>query len=207
MKRFLLFAPAISGVVVTVFVLTATALSNSAPSFGELQNRGQAVDLDQLVLSERRQLDEAGVTSDLRLLTERDGVRYYTAKHASGGTCYITGLLQGEAHHFGMLQCPSRDPSADPPAFPSRQLPINDFSLFVLAGENWAPTRVTRFAGFAADAVARVGILDVNGVVHSVPVIDNVYSMAAPPSVQPTALVAMDSSGARIYTLELKANR
>jgi hypothetical protein len=59
-------------------------------------------------------------------------------------------------------------------------------------------TRILTLAGFAADGVARVGVLDPNGVLHGASVVGNTYSRELP-GIEAVALLALDASGGEVY--------
>jgi hypothetical protein len=65
--------------------------------------------------------------------------------------------------------------------------------------------RLARVEGIAADGVAAVGVIDAEGILHTTPVIDNVYRMSPDelPSDQPRAIVALDASGAQVFVKSL----
>jgi hypothetical protein len=76
------------------------------------------------------------------------------------------------------------------PAFPSPERPILDFSHF---------SKGARLAGFAADGISTVNLLDTAGnVIASAPVSDNVYADANPPA-GGAAVEALDSNGTVVY--------
>jgi hypothetical protein len=166
----------------------------------DLSNRGQPIDETQLDLDEASALAQSGFGGDVRRLGERAGIAFYVAKGARGGLCFATGSAAGATprlNHFMGCQRPG------PEAFPSTQQPIVDLSPL----KSFDPRKavyVQRLAGFAADGVARVGFVDTSGVIHSTPVVNNVYAtdwLDAP--IAATAIVALDEQGQTLYTKEL----
>ncbi len=67
----------------------------------------------------------------------------------------------------------------------------------------WSTLR--RLVGVAADGVARVGYVDLEGFVHATPVVDNLYASDLPgqAGVRAKAIVALDADGRTLYTLDL----
>jgi hypothetical protein len=60
-------------------------------------------------------------------------------------------------------------------------------------------------AGFAADGVARVDLVDGNGAtIVSAPVVDNLYAATDIPQVAVAAIVAYDADGHVVYRKELR---
>jgi hypothetical protein len=139
-------------------------------------------------------LDEAiaelGFPATLHLIASRDGVTFYAARRADGHVCVAIDTAPGAAGHKAVA-CDLGNPSlAGEPAFPSPERPILDFSRF---------SSGSRLAGFAADGVTTVDLLDHAGnVIASAPVSDNVYADANPPA-SGTAVEAVDSHGEVVY--------
>ena len=64
--------------------------------------------------------------------------------------------------------------------------------------------RIWRVTGLAGQGVARVGLVDAHGEVHSVPVEGRVYQLADLPHRPWIALVALDSEGNEVYRERLR---
>jgi hypothetical protein len=131
---------------------------------------------------------ELGLPSTMQLVATRDGIDFYAARRSDGYLCFAIDAAPGSDAHKG-LGCDLGNPSLPgTPAFPSPARPIFDFSRFS-----------DKLAGFAADGVATVDLLDSAGnVIDSVPVTDNVYADANPPG-GGAAIEALDASGAVVY--------
>jgi hypothetical protein len=126
-------------------------------------------------------LQELAVPSTLQLLATRDAIAFYAARRPDGVVCFAVDTGGGKA-----VGCDLGSPSGV--RFPSPERPIIDFSR---AG--------TQLAGFAADGVANVALVDATGsTVATAPVIDNVYADANPPS-GGVGVEALDAHGAVIY--------
>jgi hypothetical protein len=126
-------------------------------------------------------LQELSVPSTLQLLATRDAITFYAARRPDGVVCFAVDTGGGEG-----IGCDLGSPSGA--RFPSPERPIIDFSR---AG--------TQLAGFAADGVATVALVDATGAtIATAPVIDNVYADANPPA-GGVGVEALDTHGAVIY--------
>jgi hypothetical protein len=91
-------------------------------------------------------------------------------------------------------------------AFPSRHDPVLDMSP--LHSSRFSPTvgvtgaqYVWRLTGFAADPVAKVGVIAMDGsLIGITPVQDNVYINGAVPHERAKELVAFDRKGKRVWS-------
>ena len=123
-------------------------------------------------------MDELDFPATLQFLTERAGIRFYAARRANGDFCFAVESDRGKAVGCNVT-----------PAFPSRDRPIVDFSRF---------SKGARLAGFAADGVRTVALVDASGgQVASAPVLDNVYAAAGAPDA--VGIVARDADGNTVY--------
>lgn len=133
--------------------------------------------------------------SNWRQLTVRDGRAYFAAQRAGGGTCVAIGEVGGA---IGSVTCA--------PDFPSPTRPLLDSSVWrgTPGSDPTTPftAQIVRLEGFAADGVARVGLLLGDGRVVSVtPVIRNVYVRADElPTDSVVGFVALDSGNTPLYT-------
>jgi hypothetical protein len=124
-------------------------------------------------------MQELGFPSRLHLLAEREGVRFYAARRASGTFCFAVDLDGRKAVGCSVT-----------PAFPSPQRPIVDFSRF---------SKGARIVGFAADGVSTIALVDASGeTIATAPVIDNVYAAS---NTTPGAMgvEALDAEGNVVY--------
>lgn len=133
-------------------------------------------------------LAELEFPSTMRLIATRDGISFYAARRADGYLCFAVDASPATSDHKG-VGCDLGNPSLPGnPDFPSPARPIFDFSRF--GGH---------LAGFAADGVATVDLLDGGGdVIDSAPVTDNVYADANPPA-GGAAIEALDAHGSVVY--------
>jgi hypothetical protein len=149
--------------------------------------------------SEKLILNNLGVAGDAsaELLAIRGDRAFWRIERADGGYCFATGpaaSARAGVYSEGGTACGSKP--GDAPFTPER--PITDMSAYHGTA---LVTLVPAFYGFAADQIAQVGVVDVQGNVHTVPVVDNVYYLAPPdvPSGEVTELVALDDAGAIVY--------
>src|SRR5207248_7438774 len=139
---------------------------------------GQSVAVGDTPFSQISGLDQAmadlGFPATLQLIASRDGIDFYAARRADGNICVALDAAPGTPDHKA-VGCDLGNPSLPGnPAFPSPARPILDFSRFS-NGEH--------LAGFAADGITTVNLLDTAGnVIASAPASDNVYAVANPPA-------------------------
>jgi hypothetical protein len=133
-------------------------------------------------------MDELDFPSTLQQIATRDGIAFYAAQRSDGRMCVAVDFAPGEDAHKAVA-CDLGNPSvAGEPGFPSQERPILDFSR---TGDH--------LAGFAADGVTTVDLLDASGnVIASAPVEDNVYAKASTPA-GGSAVEALDGQGNVVY--------
>lgn len=182
---------AVALVAATASAVAAIASSNrqQGPRFATVSNTGTVV-RGELASIDEETLSSGGGSAPLRILGQRDNLVFYTAAGRSGGVCRALGPLDG---HIASLFCPASGSSG----FPSDAQPVLDMS-----GIAWDPssrsTQVLDLSGFAADGIARVGVIAKDGSLHSTAVVSNLYHTDLP-AFTATALVAFDESGAEVY--------
>jgi hypothetical protein len=134
-----------------------------------------------------KRLRGSGIT-ELTLLGTVGGRSVYRLGD-SAHPCYGAGETSA-AWPLGVIKCRNAAPY-----FPSRQMPLFDFSM-VGMDRGDAAMHYIRVEGVAADGVASVGLLDQNGeTVERLPVQGNVYGAASLPTRSGVRLVALDASG------------
>jgi hypothetical protein len=153
--------------------------------------------------SEKVILHNLGVAGDAsaELLAIRGNLAFWRIERADDGYCFATGpAASARAGVFseGATACGPKP--GDPPFTTGR--PITDMSTYHGTA---VATFVAAFYGFAADQIAQVGVVDPQGDVYTVPVVDNVYYLAPPdaPSGPVTELVALNDAGAIVYRYPL----
>jgi len=184
----------IAAVAALLVAVPAVAFGTDVGGLFGFSTDGQPVATGDTPFSRDSGLEQAmtdlGFPSTLQLIATRDGIAFYAARRADGHFCFAVDAEPGAADHKG-VGCDLGNPSLPgEPAFPSPARPIIDFSQF---------SGGRHLAGFAADAVASVDLLDAAGnVIASAPVSDNVYAVAAPPA-GGAAVQALDAQGTVVY--------
>jgi hypothetical protein len=133
------------------------------------------------------------LTGDVELIAEQKGLRFVRMAREEGGWCYATA--DRRFGDWGMTDY-ACETAANP--FPSPEVPV----LHVGRQEGLANPQLimySTFAGFAADAVRKVGIIDENDrVIPVADVVGNVfYSPTPPPGAK--HIVALDEAGEVIW--------
>ena len=144
-------------------------------------------------------LHDLGVAGDssAELLTIRGDLAFWRIERADGGYCFATGpAASARAGVFSEGEAACGPKPGDPPFTTAR--PMTDMSTYHGTA---VATFVAAFYGFAADQISQVGVVDSQGDVYTVPVVDNVYYLAPPdaPSGPVSELVALNDAGAIVY--------
>jgi hypothetical protein len=136
-------------------------------------------------------LAQVGFRQTASLLATRGDMRFFHFEHSSPGQrdCFGTGRV-GDPTLYRVIMCRFQEPF-----FPSPAMPILDVSLVDISNANPTP-HYLHVAGFAADGVAAIGVLNAAGdVVQTVPVQDNVYYTDSLASGTVAKLVALHAAG------------
>src|SRR5207244_3245614 len=137
-----------------------------------------------------RSLRGVGVNG-IKLIAQREGLRFYVIERTDGTRCYGLGLA-GSGTLFGQVSCPG-------PTFPSHSKPILDLSTWQTQPSTGQ--HIGRLVGFAADGIAAVALASPDGTVHDRTVVeDNVYLREEPTAAPTAAVVALDRDGHPVYT-------
>lgn len=197
-SRRMIYAALATVAAVASGVATTIALSGERETgFKALRNEGSPVGA--LSPGQQRTLENRGVdASTVRLYGARDGLAVYAALSKSGAPCYMTGT--GDNTEFGFVACRG---DGSPDIFPSKALPLLDFSPLMLRAGTRAPT-VSWLAGLASNSVAKVGVLMADGSLFTVPVTNNVYLSREVPPTPAKAIMALDSNGQTVYQKPLE---
>jgi hypothetical protein len=185
---------ALAVVLAVVVTVPAVAFAASVGGLFGFSTEGSSVATSDTPFSKISGLAQAssdlGFPSTLQLLASRDGINFYAARRADGHVCVAVDEAPG-APADKIVGCDLGNPSVSgTPAFPSPQRPIIDFSRF---------SQGTRLAGFAADGVSAVELVDDSGaVIATAPVSDNVYADVDAHDAG-TAVEALDANGAVVY--------
>jgi hypothetical protein len=137
----------------------------------------------------------------MQLLGTRGGVTFYATRNAEGAFCFA---IDGGGSDVTPTS-PRGVGCAPVGFFPSADRPIMGFPVIGPGGATPQHSPFLHFlAGFAADGVARVELIDANGgTIVSAPVSDNLYAATDIPQVAVAAIVAYDAEGHVVYRQEL----
>jgi hypothetical protein len=137
-----------------------------------------------------RDMRELGFPSTLKLLGTREGVRFYAAQKPLGYCLAVveSATAAGSQRPASDIGCESGSDD-----FPSASNPVSVFPI----GH--------RFAGFAADGVASVALVDASGrTLASANVSQNLFVSGAMPT-GPVTIVALDAHGDVLARIESRA--
>jgi hypothetical protein len=126
------------------------------------------------------------------VLAVRHGRALYRLRLPSGAPCFGVGPAT-DIGSPGSVVCPRG-------GFPSGGDPLLDFSVYEGTQHDLRELSLFRVEGFAADGVAAVQFFRPNGdVALTVPVSENVYSVASVPKGPIAGLAALDKEGKRVW--------
>jgi len=174
-------------------VLAAAAIALPTVAFADdigsllgISNQGTTVAASDTPFSSYPRLNEAmqqlGLTT-MQLLGDRDGISFYAARNPAGHFCFAIASQVAKG-----VGCRLDD------EFPSTQDPLIDIFS--------SPAHI---AGFAADSVAAVALVDAGGnVLTTIPVTGNIYALVVPPA-GGTEVEALDANGEVISSHSLQA--
>jgi hypothetical protein len=180
--------------------IPAAALSGRLGSLFDFSNRGTPDAPEAQQLSQLRVADRLGLQpgSTMRL-AERSGLVFYTVRGKDQRQCFGVSSGPGAKSELTTLMCLSAD---GPEAFPSPSRPVLDLSP-VMGRDGSTQMYFPRLMGFAADGVAEVGVLDLDGRTHTTPVDDNVYFAENVADIPAQAQVALDAEGDVVWRREV----
>lgn len=187
---------------VAVLAIAVAAVGVPAGAFGDeighilgLSNSGSPVASNRFTANQLSALARVGLPQhEVRLLALRAGIAFYAGRRAGGKYCFAVGFAPAHRPRFDALRC---QPGTGSDSFPSSEVPLADFSALTARGGRLV---VTRLAGFATDAIARVSILDSSeDVIFSTPVSDNVYVANDLPQSSAAVIVGSDQTGKVVY--------
>jgi hypothetical protein len=163
---------------VAAALLVLLAIGSALALSGQLGGLFHGTPVNDLTPNEKFMLSEWDMNGKVQLVAKRGSTAFYVIRGKDGRLCYSVGVVrshltpaQREANiRFGSTSCFDRR------VFPSRAVPVLDFSFYSFRrGDREA--RLGRLSGFAADPVARIGVIGRdNRIVFSVPVEHNVYT-------------------------------
>jgi hypothetical protein len=185
-------------VLIAAAVLAVLVAGSALALSGRLGGLFRGTPVNDLTPRERFLLSEFDMTGKVKLIATRNSSAFYVIRRKSDGRlCYSIGDVrkkltpaQAEARmRFGGGSC------IDPRVFPSKAMPVLDLSYYSYQRGD-AESRLAGLKGFAADPVARIGVIGRdNRIVFSIPVEDNVYTAGKKGIAGARGIVALDTGG------------
>jgi hypothetical protein len=187
-------------VALTVSAVPAVALTGELDTLFNFSNKGTADVPEAQKLNTMRVADRLGLQPDSTVrVAQRAGFAFYLVRGHKDRQCF--GISSDAGETYETLMCPGSDGQA---TFPSPSTPLLDLSATV-SQEGSTRVYFPRLIGFAADGVAEVGLVDLDGHTHTTPVKGNVYVTTDVGDVPAQALVAFDSRGKVVWRRTVKA--
>jgi hypothetical protein len=183
---------------VAAALLAALAVGSALALSGRFSGLLHGTPVNDLTPRERFMLSEFDLEGKVELIATRNSTAFYVIRRSDGRPCYSIGEVKKNLTPFqresrtrfgGMSGC------IDPRVFPSKAMPVLNYSYYSRrAGDD--EYRLAGLQGFAADAVARIGVIGRDKrIVFSVPVVDNVYTAGRKAISGARGIVALDKEG------------
>jgi hypothetical protein len=186
---------------IAVLVAAVLAVGSALALTGRLGNLLHGEPVRDLTPRERFVLSELNVSGKVELIAKKGSRTFYVIRRHGGQRCYALGesrkgLTPAQAElntRFSAVSC------IDPRVFPSKAVPVLDFSSFFLRrGDKEASLYGLR--GFAADPIAKIGVIGHgNQIVLTTDVEGNVYSIGRKSIPGARGIVALDHHGKVIW--------
>jgi hypothetical protein len=177
--------------------LVVLAVGSALALSGRLGGLFQGTPVNDVTPRERFLLSEFDMSGKVELIAKRNSSAFYVIRRNDGRLCYSIGAIrknltpaQADARmRFGGGSC------IDPRVFPSKAMPALDSSYYSYRPGD-SESRLAGLQGFAADAVARIGVIGRDKrIVFSVPVVHNVYTAGKRGIAGARGIVALDKDG------------
>lgn len=176
-----------AGVAAAVVVLAGGA-SAAPPSAPPTISAGIPVLRASLSAADQATLSGIGATGAITQVGSIGGTAFYAVGGGDGGHCYAFGSTARGGLSGGCMPAGAQVPA------------VIDMSTVVMnpVDGTW---KLDTLQGIAADGVAQVGFLDGSGVLHTTPVVGNVYRLAGRGFVGGafSQLVGLDGNGDRVF--------
>jgi hypothetical protein len=184
-------------VLVAAAVLAVLAVGSALALSGRLGGFLHGTPVNDLTPRERFLLSEFDMSGKVELIAKRNSKAFYVIRRSDGRLCYSIGDIRKNltpAQVEGRMRF-SPSGCIDPRIFPSRAMPVLNFS-----GYSYRPgdseSRLVGLQGFAADPVARIGVIGRDKrIVFSVSVKNNVYTAGKKGIAGARGIVALDKDG------------
>lgn len=175
--------------VLAAFVLLRSDDRGDA-ALSTMTNRGRPIEM---AVPERIGPGTPTLTGEAILIAERAGLRFLRLPRDNGSSCWAIAERRSGAWQLANYSC-----ETDFQRFPDPEQPVMTVGRLQISPVNQRMNYLS-FAGFAADGVKRVAIVD--GDDHVIPVtnvVDNVFFTPVPPQDVKT-LAALDAEGKVIW--------
>jgi hypothetical protein len=161
----------------------------SDPALAAISTRGEPIEM---AIPER--LGPWGkLTGEAILISHRGGLRFLRLPREDGSSCWATGERRSGLWHVSNYGCETgflRFPDPERPVMVVGRLQVIPGTQLIV---------YESFAGFAADGVKHIGVIDSQDrLIQVTSVVDNVFSTPRPPD-RLKALAALDEAGEVIW--------
>jgi len=186
-------------VVLALTLLVMVAVGSALALTGRLGGLFHGTPVNDLTPRERFLLSEFDMTGKVELITKRNGLAFYVIRQRDGRICYSIGLIPSKKLTPAQKEAATRFNGStgciDPRIFPTKAVPVLDYSFYSYRPGD-AESRLAGLQGFAADPVARIGVIGRdNRIVFSVPVDHNVYTAGKRGIMGARGIVALGKGG------------
>jgi hypothetical protein len=166
---------------------------------GRLSRLFHGTPVNDLTPREKFLLSEFDMTGKVELIAKRNGLAFYVIRANGGRLCYSVGVIPSKRLTPAQKEAATRFPGSggcvDRRIFPTKAVPVLDFSFYSYRPGD-KESRLVGLQGFAADPVARIGVIGRdNRIVFSVSVEHNVYTAGKKRIAGARGIVALDKGG------------
>jgi hypothetical protein len=182
---------------VAVALLAVLAVGSALALTGRLGGLFHGTPVNDLTPREKFLMSEFDMNGKAELIAQRGSTAFYVIRRPGGRLCYSVGEnrknltpAQREGQfRFGGADC------IDPRIFPSRAMPVLSHPSFSYRPGD-SESRLGGLQGFAADPVAKVGVIGPdNQIAFTIPVANNVFSAGKRTIAGGRGIVALGSDG------------
>lgn len=179
------------GVVAAFLFLVLRDGSDEDSALAAMSTRGRPVEM--AVPERAGRPDSPKLTGEAVLITERGGIRFLRLPREDGSSCWCTA-----EHRSGEWQLTNYGCETGFTRFPDPEQPVMVVGrLQIIPGTQSMVYQ--SFAGFAADGVKRIGVIDEQDrLIEVTSVVDNVFFTPRPPG-RVKAVAAIDEAGEVIW--------
>jgi hypothetical protein len=185
-------AAAVAAVIAAGFAAAFLLLRNGDEDteLATISNRGTPVEME---IPERLGLAR-DLTGEAVLIAERGGLRFLRLPRADGSSCWATGERRSGVWSLTAFACETGFER-----FPDPKRPVIVLGQLVLSRVQPGVSSYSSFAGFAADGVNRIAVIDSDDrLIQVTNVVDNVFFTPDPPA-DVKRPVALDATGEIIW--------